>query len=538
MPHRGCTTEATADQEREHQRIRALRARLTRPLSQATGHTHPHLMDVDEVTPGIPLVEYLARRAALAELMPPHSLLILPAATEQFYSMDVPHRFRQHTDFLYFTGCLEPNAALVVYKPSLEEIVTKKNEAKAIASSTRARFMLFLRPRDASRELWDGPMIGIDDASTMFGVSDVYSIDSIGRAVSELVHMGGGSAPTLFFDARVNSEISQRLCSALAPSKSMDSLSTAWQSFVSKMHSPVPLVQPLRLFKSPNELSLMRRAAAVTTDAFLDAMQRTRPGLGEWQLAAQIAYTMYTRGGPYARLAFPIVAASGPRACTLHYIDNAALLEPQRLVMVDAGVELYSYCSDVSRTWPIDGRFGGPARTLYEWLLSIHHACLNLARESGNALSTSPESSDEKAPASSLEHLHRVCVRMIAEGLFELGFFGRKHSVEEIIERGLYTRYFPHALGHYLGMDTHDTHQLSKAIPFQAGMVITIEPGIYVAAHDQDAPAAFRGIGMRIEDDVVIRPGGAEAEVLSSAIPLQICDLEAAAREAKAARTR
>lgn len=533
------TTRASPEHEREQLLIQERRARLTRRLSQATGHTHPHLMSVDQVTPGIPLVEYLARRSALAELMPPHSLLILPAATEQYYSMDVPHRFRQHTDFLYFTGCMEPNAALVVYNSSSsEDTTTSQTGAKHTSSPTkRTTFLLFMRPRDAARELWDGPMIGLEDASAMFGIADVRPIDSIGRVVAELVHAGSGTAPMLFFDARVNPEIAQRLCNALAPSKAIESLPAAWHAFISQLHSPVPLVQPLRLFKSSNELSLMRRAAAVTTDAFLDAMQMTQPGLGEWQVAARIAYTMHSRGGPNARLAFPIVAASGPRACTLHYIDNAALLQNRQLIMVDAGVELHGYCSDVSRTWPTDGRFDDAAKTLYEWLLSIHRTCVDMARESKPSAATSDQPNRNAEESKSLEYLQRVSVRLIAEGLFEFGFFQRKYTVEEIIQRGLYTRYFPHALGHYLGMDTHDTHQLSKSIPFQAGMVITVEPGIYVPAEDPDAPAAFHGLGIRIEDDVVIRASGAEAEVLSSSIPLQVADIEAIARERHPTRT-
>lgn len=526
-------SEVAAAEEKEMLLLRKLRLELTRPVSQATGHTHPHLLDIDQVTPGIPLAEYRARRQALAALMPPHSLLILPAAPEQFYSMDVPHRYRQHTDFLYFTGCLEPQAALVVYKPRSAAVDASAIEPGPQPDALQAEFLLFVRARDASRELWDGPMIGIEDAPAMFGIPNVYPVERLGALVAEIMHAGEPTPPSLFFDANVNSEFTKRVGTALAPDKSMESAAgAAWQSFASRLCSPVPLTQPLRLFKSPNELALMRRAAAVTADAFIDAMQRTSAGLGEWQIAARMAYTMGFRGGPSARLAFPMVVASGPRACTLHYTENAALLQKHHMLMVDAGVELHGYCSDVSRSWPVDGRFRGAAKALYDMLLSIHEACLKLAREQTHPSHTAGDVAGEcRAPAASLEHLHRVCVRMIAENLYELGFFGRRHRVDEIIERGLYGRYFPHALGHYLGMDTHDTHQLSKAIPFRAGMVITVEPGVYVPVADGDAPAAFRGLGMRIEDDVVIRPGGAAPEILSAGIPLQARDIEAVMRE-------
>lgn len=458
-------------------------------------------MGPGELTPGIPLAEYAARRSALAEAMPADSVVLLPSKPEQFYSMDIPNLYRQHTELLYFTGCQEPDAALVLHKDG----------------ASRVREIMFVRRRDVKRELWDGPMVGTDDARAVFGVSEALGIEMLGRAVADMIgSRGGGGGTTLFLDPTVNDGVSRAIGSALDAPHAL------------AMRAPTSLVQPIRLRKSDNELAVMRRAARVGGEAFIDAMTHaSHPGRLESDVAARLEYGF--RVGGAQRPAFPTVVAAGNNACTLHYVSNASLMQAGEFVMVDAGCELHGYCSDISRSWPVSGEFTPPQRELYELVLDAHRACVEAAREGHSAAAASS--------SCHLDELHRMCVRRLTAGLKELGFF-RGASVDEAIYSGRYTRYFPHALGHYLGMDTHDTHQLEKYLPFRAGMVITVEPGVYVRRDDEDAPAAFRGIGMRVEDDVVIRGGGAAAEVMTEFVPKAIDDVEALLRSRSAYRPR
>ena len=501
---------------------------VTRTVSQPLPATHPHLMRAREVTPGIHRAEYAARRAALLAAMPPNSVMILPSMPEQFYSMDVPLRYRQHTELSYFSGCQEPHAALVLYKPATGARGTWQTPS---AVTGHGREMLFIRPRDAARELWDGPMIGIDDAVHIFGIREVYAYGSIGQSLAEMVATSATAKPQLFYDPAIHSELTRLLCEGMARDRTPGAITDAYHSLVPRFTSPVPLVQPLRVIKSDAELALMRRAAAVTGEAFGRAMERTRAGQLESDLAARIECAFHRIGGPLARPAFPTVVASGANACTLHYVANSAVLRDGDMVMVDAGCELNGYCSDVSRSWPTSGRFDAPQSDVYQLLLETQCHCIERARSAARAgVAWSATAAAASSSAPSLDDLHRDCVRILTSGLKQLGFFPKHATADDAIVSGAYAQYFPHALGHYLGMDTHDTHQLSKSIPLRERMVITVEPGIYIRPDDPQAPAPFRGIGMRVEDDVVIHADGQPAEVLTDSVPRSIADIEALMR--------
>lgn len=464
--------------------------------------------------------------------------MVLSSAPEQFYSMDVPLRYRQHTELLYFTGCQEPDAALLLYKPkgqvlpSRGSTLTRHSKTHASSSDQResqnltGEQVLFLRPRDPKREVWDGPMIGLEDAPSLFGIPEARAIQKMGDTVRQLLETSRSEMPVMFFDPLINREHTRLLSVGSGVEKIAGKSLDALKCFADHLKSPVPLVQPLRLFKSPSELALMKRAADIAAMAFMDAMVLTRPGRLEWDISAHMEYVFKKQGGPYTWPAFPTVVASGINSCTLHYTANASKIRDGDFLMVDAGCEHVGYCSDVSRSWPVNGVFSEAQKDIYNLVLSVQEECIDAARE---PTLSSARRLDEKWSLS-LDSLHHLCVHRLTSGLYDLGFFRQHANVDDVIYSGAYTKYFPHALGHYLGMDTHDTHELQKSIPLQRNMVITVEPGVYVRHDDLEAPPAFRGMGMRIEDDVLIQGDGHAPQVLTASIPRTVDAIESVMR--------
>ncbi|HKK22316.1 MAG TPA: Xaa-Pro aminopeptidase [Pseudohaliea sp.] len=425
---------------------------------------------------GIGKREFARRRRKFMALMEPNSIAIIPSARQQYRNRDTEYPFRQDSDFLYLTGFPEPDAVLVL-----------------LPGRRHGQCVLFCRDRDPARELWDGYRAGPDGAVARYGADDAFPVGDIDDILPGLIEgrervyyaMGRSQG----FDARlmgwVNSIREREASGAVPPGE-----------FTDLDH----LLHELRLVKSAGELRVMGRAAQITAEAHCAAMRACRPGLFEYQLEAELAYA-YARGG--ARFpAYPAIVGGGVNGCILHYTDNGERLRDGDLVLIDAGCEYHGYASDVTRTFPVNGRFSPAQRALYEVVAAAHAAGIRASR-AGNHWNQP----------------HDATVRVITEGLVDLGLL--RGRVSKLIQDGAYRDFYMHRAGHWLGLDVHDVgdYRVGGAWRLlEPGMVMTMEPGIYVAPDNTRVAKKWRGIGIRIEDDVAITADG--PEVLSAAVPV------------------
>lgn len=431
----------------------------------------------------IPQDEYARRRAALMARMEPGSIAILPAAPLQLRNSDVEHTYRQDSDFQYLSGFPEPEAVLVL-----------------IPGRDEGQYILFCRDRDPERELWDGRRAGQDGAVRDHGADDAFSI----RAIDELL-------PSLM-------ESRRRVYYAVGQQDSFDQQVMGWVNRVrakvrqgvtapSEFVALAPLLHPLRLRKSEAELAIMRYAAQVSARAHVRAMQASRAGLYEYHLEAELDYE-FRKGG--ARLpAYGSIVAAGRNACILHYRENDAPLNDGDLVLIDAGCEIDCYASDITRTFPVSGRFTAEQRAIYELVLKA-----NL------------EAFRHIAPGKRWNDAHEATVRVITAGLVELGLL--QGEVDVLIEREAYKPFYMHRAGHWLGMDVHDVGDYKVNgvwRELEPGMCMTVEPGIYIAPDNEQVEPRWRGIGVRIEDDVVVTASG--CEILTGDVPKSVAEIEA-----------
>lgn len=451
-------------------------------------------MTAAEVTPAITRDEYISRRQKLAAFLPSKSLSIFPSNPQLYMTEDVPYLYHHNTDLFYISGISEPSACLAAFRP------TNANDTQ---------YTLFVSPRDPSKELWDGPSCGpSDDVREYFAVDDVRPITALPTFISD--HLP--SLDSFHLDSRVNSQLTSLLAQLEISQRQI--LSARWH----QRTPPKTFLLPLRLQKSPAEIGLLRQGSAIIAGALNDAMAAYRATnhshISEHAIGDVIEFECKRRGA--TRMAFPSVVASGHNATVLHYMRNDARANVGDFVMVDAGCQVHGYCSDVSRSWPVSGTFTAAQRDFYNLLLETHQRCIELSREGRVVDGT----------VVSIDHLHLIASQMLTDGLLQLGFL-KGHSLESALATGAYCTYFPHSIGHYLGMDVHDTHMLPKSLPLFRGMVITIEPGLYCRPDDESAPEAFRGLGMRVEDDVVVGDTTTPADVLSADAAREIHEIEA-----------
>ena len=426
---------------------------------------------------------FAARRKRFLEAMEPESVAILLGARLAPRSRDTHFRFRQDSDFHYLTGFDHPNAALVLRKDG------------------GPPFTLFVEPRDREAETWTGYRPGVEGARADFGADEAHPI---GELLAKLPGLLEGARRVLHVLGR-DPRVDQRIVEAIEAAR-----------IRSRAHAPPPeaivdpraIVHEMRLFKEPAELELMRHAAAITAEAHAAAAALAWPGAGEHELEAMLDYTFRRRGawGP----AYESIVGGGANATVLHYVANDQPLRADTLVLIDAGCEYRGYASDVTRTYPVGGRFTPEARAVYEVVLAAQEAALAASR-----------------PGATLEDVHDAALRRLVEGMQALELLP-KGGVDEAIRSGDYRRYYMHRTSHWLGLDVHDVGAYSadgKPRRLEPGMVFTVEPGLYVPAGDERAPAALRGIGVRIEDDVVVSEDGHEN--LTAAIPKRPDDVEA-----------
>lgn len=426
---------------------------------------------------------YARRRTALLNKMQ-RGVALLTAAPEQVRNGDAHYPYRQASDFYYLTGFNEPEAALL------------------LVAGDSPRAILFCREKDIEREIWDGHRYGPDSAKEIFGFDAAHPITELDRVAEELL----ADQPALYYALGANTELDTRV---------LRWRSTVQQRSRSGIHAPDTLhdirqlLNEMRLYKDEHELDLMRRAAAISSAAHQRAMRHTRPGLYEYQVEAELLHEFCRHGARDP--AYTSIVAGGANACTLHYVGNDALLHDGDLLLIDAGCELGSYASDITRTFPINGKFSSAQRDVYELVLAAQTAAIDTAR--CDAHWNSP---------------HDAALRVLAQGFIDLELC--HGTVDAVIESGSYKQFYMHRTGHWLGMDVHDVGDYKLGAdwrPLEAGMVLTVEPGCYIRPADK-VPEALWNIGIRIEDDVLITKTG--NEILSAAAPKTVADIEAVMR--------
>ncbi|WP_295798979.1 Xaa-Pro aminopeptidase [uncultured Microbulbifer sp.] len=424
--------------------------------------------------------ETARRRQRLLESLPENSLAIVPAAREQLRSRDTYFPFRQDSDFSYLSGFSEPEALLVL-----------------MPGRAQGESLLFCRERDAEKELWDGPRMGPEQAVENCGLCDAFPIGDLDDILPGLLE----GRDYIYYTMGRFPQLDRRLQHYLS---SIDS--APGSSGAPEMVSLDPLLHDLRLFKSAAEIRLMARAAEISAQAHSRAMAACKPGLWEYQLEAELLHTFMANGA--REPAYPSIVGGGANALVMHYCSNRAQLKNGDLVLIDAGCEYRGYAADITRTFPVNGRFSGAQKAVYEIVLASQQAAI-----------------ENIVAGNDWDHPHMASVKVITEGLKDLGLL--RGSVDGLIESGAYRRFYMHRVGHWLGMDVHDVGDYKvygRWRQLEVGMVMTVEPGIYIHSDEAKVPEKFRGIGIRIEDDVALLKGG--AQVLSAAAPKTVADIE------------
>lgn len=431
----------------------------------------------------IPKSEYARRRKALMAQMVPNSIAILPAAAVAIRNRDVEHVYRQDSDFQYLSGFPEPEAVIAL-----------------IPGREHGEYVLFCRERNPERELWDGLRAGQEGAIRDFGADDAFPISDIDDILPGLiegrdrVYSAMGSHPE--FDRHlmewINAIRSKARLGAQPPNE-----------FEALDH----LLHDMRLYKSAAELKVMRQAADISARAHVRAMQACRAGLHEYSLEAELDYE-FRKGG--AKMpAYGSIVAAGRNACILHYQQNDAPLRNGDLVLIDAGCEIDCYASDITRTFPVSGIFSSEQKAIYELVLKSQEAAFAAI-----------------GPNKHWNQAHEATVRVITTGLVELGLL--KGEVDELIAAEAHRAFYMHRAGHWLGLDVHDVGEYKVGGEWRVlepGMTLTVEPGIYIAPDNQSVAKKWRGIGVRIEDDVVVTRKG--CEVLTGGVPKTVAEIEA-----------
>lgn len=426
--------------------------------------------------------EFARRRKQLMRMADDDAILILPAAPERIRSKDTHYPYRQDSDFWYLSGFAEPEAVLVL-----------------VPGRKHGESLLFCRERDAEKEAWDGPRAGPEGAIDAFGMDDAYPISDLDDILPGLLegrsrvyyHFGRDTEFDLKLIGWVNRVRAQVRQGAQPP-----------HEFLELGH----FLHELRLFKSPAEIRLMERSADIACRAQVAAMRATRVGAFEYEVEAALQQAYRANN---AVAAYEPIVGGGANGCVLHYRANNARLNDGDLLLVDAGAEYGLYASDITRTWPVNGRYSKEQRALYEIVLDAQRAALAEAR-----------------PGRPWIAGHEAAVRVLTEGMLSLGLL--KGTLKQNLASGDYRRFYMHKTGHWLGLDVHDVGEYKLAGDFrelEPGMAFTIEPGLYIAPGSKGVPAKFQGIGIRIEDDVLITKDG--NRVLTDGVPREVDAIEA-----------
>ena len=409
----------------------------------------------------------------------------MPTAAEAARNRDSMFPYRHDSYFYYMSGFPEPEAVIAL-----------------VADADGDRHVLFCREKDQEREIWDGFRYGPDAAREIFGFDEAHPIAELDRLLPELA----ADRPALYTPLGLFAAWDRKVTDLLNEVRKRVRTGVAAPEEIVDVRQ---VIDVLRLVKDEHEIALMRRAAAISAGAHRRAMDRTRAGWHEYQVEAELAHE-FLRSGAQA-VAYPSIVAGGPNACVLHYRENSRQLQDGELLLIDAGCEYQGYASDITRTFPVSGRFTGPQKAVYEVVLAAQQACLDAVR-----------------PGVEFHDYHKTAERVLAQGYIDLGLC--RGTLDEVLETEAYKQFYMHRAGHWLGMDVHDAglYQVKgasqKLVP---GMVLTVEPGTYIRPAD-NVPDEFWDIGIRIEDDVLVTASGIEN--LTLAAPKSVADVEAACR--------
>lgn len=430
---------------------------------------------------------YAQRRARIAQtLREQNAALLLYGGVLATRANDTEFRFRPDSDFHYLTGLEEPGAVMVLR--------AKPDESDPLD------FTLFVRPREREAEIWTGRRIGPSGAVEHFGASEAFDLEDLDERLPKLLD----GCETVYLPLGRWPELDGALQRALAHLRRRN---REGMSAPLRYGEASDLVGEDRLIKDAAALDSLRRAIEISGEGHLAAMRRTQPGMWEYEVEALVEYEFRRRGssGP----GYGSIVGAGDNATILHYVDNCDRLRDGDILLIDAGAEWDYFSGDITRSWPVNGRFRPEQRALYEVVLAANLAGI-----------------EQAVVGSNIDAIHEACVRELCRGIVELGLL--EGSPERVYDEKLYRKFYMHRTSHWLGVDVHDAGRYTlggRPRPLAPGHVITIEPGLYVAQDLDDVPDGFRGIGIRIEDDVLIRDEG--PEVLTAAVPKTVAELEA-----------
>jgi len=432
---------------------------------------------------GITLKEYRARRSRIIENMPSHSIAILPSGSEKYRNADAEYPFRQESNFYYLTGFSEPKSLLVLLKRSASE----------------SQFILFCQSHNPALEVWTGKKVGLDDALEQFGADKAYFFDDLDRIMPELLE----NTNEIFYSLGRHSDWDARITGWLntvrAKKKAGGSAPSVFKDLSSTIHES-------RLFKSAAEIKLMKKVSEISANAHVELIKACKPNMMEYELEALFLYECVRQG--CRSMAYPSIVGGGKNACTLHYGANNALLKSSDLVLIDAGGEYQNYAADITRTFPVNGKFTKEQKVLYQLVLKAQLAAIDLVR-----------------PETRWDILQETIVTILVQGLVALGLL--KGEVKTLIHEKAHQKFYMHGSGHWLGLDVHDAGEYKLEGQYRTlkpGMVLTVEPGIYIADGEPSVDKRWWGIGIRIEDDVLVTENG--HDVLTKAAPKTVEEIE------------
>ena len=403
------------------------------------------------------------RREALLSIMPEKSIAILSSAYRNYRTKDVENPYRQNSDFLYMTGINEPNLLNMIFREG------GKNHS-----------ILFRNNTTDHEKVWEGIRLDNNKILERYGFTEIHNYDEYQEKISSFLE----KKENIYIDDGINKELDMFLSSKLPDignSKQVNSLLPKNKIALSK------IIHKMRLVKSDYEIELMKNAAQVSILAHEQAMKKSKPGIYEYELDAEIKYIFNKHNMHFAYMS---IVGGGDNACTLHYIKNNHLLKNNELVLIDAAAENKGYASDITRTFPVNGKFTQEQALIYDIVLGAQEKAIEFLR-----------------PGVTWDKVHEISVKEISQGLINLSIL--PDDIEIVINDGLYKEFFMHKTGHWIGLDVHDVGDY-EGILFEPGMVITVEPGIYISSSNKDVEKKWRGIGVRIEDDVLITSNGCE----------------------------
>ena len=401
--------------------------------------------------------------------MEPNSVAIIAAAHEQTRSYDTEYKFRQDSDFWYLTGFPEPDAVAVIDP-----------------QNTKSPYTLYVRPRDPEMETWFGRREGVDGAVKNYAANKAFSIDKFAADLPKLLD----GHENLYYRFAVDKALDQQILNYLSGQR-IRRLKTAYPPHT--IIDPTIILGEMRLHKTQEEAEYMQTAGAIAAEAHILAMKKIKPGMNEGQVEALMEAYMKDRGA--SGVAYNSIVGGGANATILHYVENNMPLRDGDLILIDAGAEYKGYASDITRTFPVNGKFTPAQRDVYDVVLDVQEKCIDYTK-TGNTIKKRQEYS----------------IELLTEGMVKLGLL--KGKTKDLIKSKKFMKYYMHGVGHYLGLDVHDAGRYftdptaRNSNPFAPGMVLTVEPGLYIPPDDKDAPAKYRGIGIRIEDDVLVTEDG------------------------------